>query len=304
MGFNWENLQLDQIFSTQTQYRFLISAVIVITLYLVRKIIFAALERRSGNQQLVYEWRKNSRYFVFFIGFFAILRVWFDGFQSLITFLGLVSAGLAIALKDLVANLGGWFFIVSRRPFNVGDRIEIGKHAGDVVDIRLFQFTILEIKNWVKADQTTGRLIHIPNGQVLNQPQANYTQGFQYIWDELSTTITFESDAKAAVKILNEITNAESIPLTEDAEREFREVQKRYLIMHGKLTPRVYMKAVDHGVNLTARYLVPARKRRDTQHLIWEAFIEAVSLHPKIDFAYPTTRFYRPSVAAPKNEGE
>lgn len=304
MKFSWDQFTLESVLSAQVQYKILISAIILIVLYVVRKIIFAALERRRINKEIVYEWRKNSRYLVFFIGFFAILRVWFDGFQSLITFLGLVSAGLAIALKDLVANLGGWFFIVSRRPFNVGDRIEIGEYAGDVVDIRLFQFTLLEIKNWVGSDQTTGRLIHVPNGKVLTNPQANYTQGFQYIWDEVSATITFESDFKAAQKILKEIIDAESIPLTENAEKEFAEVQKRYLIIHGKLTPKVYLEVVKNGVKLSGRYLVPARKRRDTANNVWEAFTEAVYLHPDIAFAYPTTRFYRGEEAGPQEEQE
>jgi small-conductance mechanosensitive channel len=58
---------------------------------------------------------------------------------------GLFSAGIAIALKDLIVNIAGWTFIVWRRPLGVGDLIEIGEHAGDIIDIRIFQFTILEI---------------------------------------------------------------------------------------------------------------------------------------------------------------
>jgi hypothetical protein len=75
------------------------------------------------------------------------------------TFLGLVAAGIAVALKDPLTNLAGWLFILWRRPFTAGDRVQIGEHKGDVIDLRLFRFTLLEIGNWVHADQSTGRLL-------------------------------------------------------------------------------------------------------------------------------------------------
>src|SRR2546425_13182228 len=68
------------------------------------------------------------------IGLLVIGRIWFAGFQSIATFLGLVSAGVAIALKDILVNLAGWVFLMWRRPFALGDRIQIGQHAGDVID--------------------------------------------------------------------------------------------------------------------------------------------------------------------------
>src|SRR5436309_2546056 len=124
---------------------------------------------------------------------------------AIATFLGLFTAGLAIALKDIVANLAGWAYIVWRRPFDVGDRVQIGPHAGDVIDLHLFQFTLNEIGNWVKADQSTGRIIHIPNGKVLSEPLANYDKGFRYIWNEIPVVISFESDWKQAKRLLEAI---------------------------------------------------------------------------------------------------
>ena len=78
-------------------------------------------------------------------------------------------------------NLVGWQYIVWKKPFDVGDRIEIGQNSGDVIDITPFNFTVMEIGNWVNADESTGRIIHVPNGQVFTQPLANYGKGFQFI---------------------------------------------------------------------------------------------------------------------------
>lgn len=66
-----------------------------------------------------------------------------------------------------------------KRPFDVGDRIQIAGFAGDVVDIRIFEFTLLEIGNWVDADQSTGRVVHIPNQKLLTEPIANYTAEYR-----------------------------------------------------------------------------------------------------------------------------
>ncbi|MGY8778909.1 MAG: mechanosensitive ion channel domain-containing protein, partial [Longimicrobiales bacterium] len=92
---------------------------------------------------------KASANVAFAIAALFLTQVWFTALRSVGTFLGLLSAGLAISLKDLVADLAGWAFIAWRRPFELGDRIQIGDHAGDVVDRSLFQFTIMEIGNWV-----------------------------------------------------------------------------------------------------------------------------------------------------------
>ena len=38
-------------------------------------------------------------------------------------------------------------------PFKIGDRIQIQDHQGDVIDIGVFKFTLLEIGNWVDANR-------------------------------------------------------------------------------------------------------------------------------------------------------
>src|SRR5207244_2876538 len=88
--------------------------------------------------------------------------------------------------------------VVYRR---VQDRVQIGPHAGDVIDLGLFQFTLNEIGAWVQADQSSGRIIHVPNGKVFTDPVANYNKGFRYIWNEVPVVVTFESDWKKAKQI-------------------------------------------------------------------------------------------------------
>jgi small-conductance mechanosensitive channel len=224
---------------------------------------------------------------------FAILaRIWSQGATGLATYLGLVSAGIAIALQDPLTNLAGWVYILARRPFRIGSRIQIGPHAGDVIDIRIFRFVMLEIGNWVHADQSTGRLLHVPNGWVFKQAVANYDEAFGYIWNELEVTVTFESNWRPAKEALLRVLNEHAARRAPDVQKRLEAAAESFHLRFTKLTPVVWTAVVDHGVRLTLRYLCEPRERRSSSSELWESILDVIDAMPDVDLAYPTTRFY------------
>ncbi len=266
------------------------SLAVVILLMILRGLALWIISRRTEDVRFRYHARKVSSYVAVLLGLLLLGRIWFTFFQNIGTFLGLVSAGLAMALKDIVASLAGWLYLLWQRPFEVGDRIQIGEHAGDVIDIRLFRFTLIEIGNWVDADQSTGRVILIPNSRILIDVIANYSKGFQYIWNEIPVLITFESDWKEAKRILQQIVDTHSADLSEAAMRSVRKAAQRAMIIYSTLTPKVWTSVADSGVLLTIRYLCDPRKRRGTAETIWENILRDFQHCDDIDFAYPTVR--------------
>lgn len=283
----------------ELQSQLLYTVIILIVLWLFRKLIVKYIVDRLENQKERYQWTKTTKTITLIVALILLSRVWFGFFDQVGTFLGLLSAGIAIALKDLLVNLTGWVFILIRKPFKIGDRIQIDGVIGDVIDLRLFQFSVVEVGNWVDADQSTGRIIHIPNGMVYIKWQANYTAGFEYIWNEIPVLITFESNWKTAKNILNEAVKIHSINLTPEAEKQIKEASKKYMIIFNKLDPIVYTSVRDSGILLTIRYICHARRRRATEEKIWEEILVQFAKYDNIDFAYPTTRFYNN-----KNEGK
>lgn len=269
------------------------SVAVIFVLWLIRLIIIRIVNRNIGDTAVQYKWRKNLTYFIVFLGVFIVGRIWFEGLQSVATFLGLLSAGLAIALRDPVTDFAGWIFIIWRRPFDVGDRIQIGDTKGDVVDTRVFKFTVLEIGNWVHADQSTGRVIHIPNHKVFTESVANYTSDFEFIWNEIEVLVTFESNWKKAKQILQEIADKHLQDSVTDAERQVKRASKSYLIHYRYLTPIVYTDVKDSGVNLTVRHLSNPRRRRSLGQSIWEDVLDAFNKEDDIELAYPTMRIYK-----------
>jgi len=276
--------------SPVVQAHVLATILTIVGLWLLRRIVLALAYRQVTDPWSRYRWRKTVTYLTIGAGVLIVGRLWFEGVQSLATFLGLATAGLAIALKDPVQNLAAWAFIVSRRPFEVGDRIQVGPHAGDVIDLRLFHFTINEIGAWVQADQASGRIIHIPNGRIFAEPVVNYDKGFRYIWNEVPVLVSMESNWKKAKEILTAIAMRHAEHLTAQAERDLLAASQQYLINYKKLTPIVYTKVVDSGVQLTIRYLIEPRKRRGTEHAIWEDILTEFALCDDIDLAYITRR--------------
>ena len=269
------------------------TVLIILVLILIRIALARIVDRQVEKTASRYRWRKNINYTLVFIGLLLIGRTWIEALGSLATFLGLLSAGLAIALRGPVTDIAGWIFLVWRKPFELGDRIEVGNHKGDVIDIRFFKFTILEIGNWVHADQSTGRIIHIPNHLVLNESIANYTSDFEFIWNEIKVVFTFESDWKKAKHLLEEITESHLMDYVSDAEHQIKRASKSYLIHYRNLTPIVYTDVVDDGIRLTIRHLSNPRRRRGINQMIWEDILNAIAEEETIDFAYKTLRIYQ-----------
>lgn len=126
---------------------------------------------------------------------------------------------------------------------------------------------------------------------------ANYTQGFNFIWNEIPVLITFESNWQAAKKILEEIATNHSAIKSEYAEQQVRRAANKYFIHFTHLTPIVWTDVKASGVLLTMRYLCEPRRRRSTASAIWEGVLTEFARHPDIHLAYPTQRFY----TAPNN---
>ncbi|NOX18733.1 MAG: mechanosensitive ion channel family protein [Chlorobi bacterium] len=266
---------------------------VILILIVINKLIFAVVKRNTNNTTILYRWKRYVRYTVTTVGIILILQVWVLQITSLGTYFGLLSAGLAIALKEPIVNFFGWIFIHWRKPFVLGDRIQVGKNKGDVIDIRLFTFKIMEIGNWVTAEQTTGRTIMVPNSKIFTDFISNYSSGFNFIWSEIPVVVTFESNWKIAKEILIKIVNEHTKEYFKEAEREVRKAATNLLLPRETETaPRVFTSVIDSGIQLTARFIIPPRARRKKEEEIWEHILDDFSVRQDVDFAYPTVRYY------------
>ena len=259
---------------------------------LLRLTLSRSLNRLLKEGERRFRILKSSQMVLNALLLLSLYQLWFNRSWSVASFVGVLSAGLAIVFREPLLNLAGWALIVARRPFALGDRIQVGDlYAGDVIDISLHDFTLLEIGNWVEADQSTGRLMHVPNGLLFTQPVSNYNEGFPYLWNELSLTLTYESDWQKAKEVLASIAEANCEIDSEAQEKARTKLSKGgYFISFRHLTPTVYLCKDENGIVLTLRYLVEPRRRRAADTKLWEAIFTEFAAYPDIVFAYTTRR--------------
>ena len=157
-----ENFNISNIInslSITTVSKIFLSFSLIILLIILKKLIHQIIRKRIKSNKTIYKWKRTTNSILLLIGFVCLLLLWFSSFGSFTASLGLITAALAFALRDIVTDLAGYIFVVIRRPFQVSDRIQIGDTKGDVLHIEWFQITLLEVGNWVDNDQSTGRLV-------------------------------------------------------------------------------------------------------------------------------------------------
>lgn len=299
---------------SETEAKAIVSVAVVVLLVVIRIVLARLITRGVDDTHVIYRARKALSYTLALLGVLVLSWLWVGALQNLGTFLGLAIGGMAIALADVLRNIAGWFYILLRRPYRVDDRIEIDGVLGDVIDVRMFRTTLLELGNWVDADQSTGRLAHVPNGKVFNSHVYNSTQGFGYIWHEIPLNVTFESDWRRAEQLMQAALEEAGAHTVEDATQRIRQASRYYKIRFTHLTPTVYISVRERGVLLTGRILVDARRRRAVDQQVWRNLLDAIRDDPSVEIAYPTTRTYlrdpvqvateQPDAGEPSRPGE
>jgi small-conductance mechanosensitive channel len=277
---------------SQLAWHLVLSALVVVGYMVSRRVARRIIVRTVDDPSSRFQVAKGTTYVLGVVALILLIDIWVQGITGLATYVGLLSAGIAIALQDPLTNFVGWIFILARRPFRVGDRIQLAQFHGDVVDIRMFRFILLEIGNWVHADQSTGRVLHVPNGLIFKNPVANYDEAFGYIWNEIEVVITFESNWRLAKEILTRTVSEHAEKLTPDAERRIDQAADTFHIKFSKLTPIVWTSVIDSGIKLTMRYLCKPRERRSSSSEMWESVLEELGKLPNVALAYPTQRVF------------
>jgi small-conductance mechanosensitive channel len=199
----------------------------------------------------------------------AIIAFWSKIFEHKGQFWGLIGAGLAISLREPLLSIAGRIAIFAGHMYSGGDRIEINKLSGDVIDIGFFYTRMMEIGNWISGDQYSGRTIQFANAQVFGTPVFNYTRTFGYIWDEIRIPITYASNVKAVSDILKSVGREYTQQFLQGAQRQLDRMQRYFMVQHFELEPDVYIKVTDNYIELTLRYVVDPKQRRKASSFIF-----------------------------------
>ncbi|TGK05818.1 mechanosensitive ion channel protein [Leptospira selangorensis] len=244
---------------------FVLVVYFILTLIIVYKTFVLSFDRISppADNSVRYNRRRVTRILFVVVGAVSLLPVIFSGLSYLPTVMGLAGAGIVISLKDITLNYVGWLLIHGSNGFEVGDRIEIEGIKGDVVNIGINRFTLMELSPDPKSEQSTNRLVHLPNHTIILHKVYVVKEKMGFVWDEFRIKIPYSENWEATEKLLNGILKNGSIIDQHKIDYSVRELSKNYLVRLGTTTPIVYMTIEEGGVLFSLRYLTHIKEKRN-----------------------------------------
>lgn len=266
--------------------KFLLTVFLLILFYLINNLMVKNIHKINGDSKRILTVKKVADNVLRIIFIILIVPVWIYETKDIMTFLGLFSAGLAFALKDLVSSFLGWIIINSHKPFVLGDRIKIGDSIGDVIEINWFYTTIIEVIQTNNAyGQSTGRLIHIPNIKLLSIEVINGTGGFPYSWNEIEIKLSLNSNWEKAKEIILDKAKDSLGNMEEEVREALDMAAKTQPIYYQNLSHTVYTSLFEGKVVLTLRFICGSRSFRDLEHIIIEGILAELKKHEDIELA-------------------
>ena len=268
--------------------RLVLSLAVVVATLIVYRTIRNAIKRRVEDATRLQSIRVAVRNVLAVVGFVIVVIIWLPTGNNLLTALGILGAGLAIASQEMIGSLVAGLNIWVGSVYRVGDRVRVGNVVGDVMDISLMRTTVMEIGEWVKADQYTGRVVTVANRMVWTNSVYNYTKHWGYLWDEITLYITYESDWQRAAEIMLKHGETYTAELQADAEARLIKMIDRYPLKQTKVEPTLYLAMSDKGIEVTLRFLVDAQERRTVKGRLHRDLLQHFQTEDKIAVASTT----------------
>ena len=255
---------------------FILTTLIFIVFGILKAIVRALYSRADVSNKKKYFRNRMLKIALNIISIILVVLLWGHRISGMVTIISFLSAGIAIAVKEIIFDFFAGIYINMKKIFELEDRVEINGIKGDVVNIRSLGFEVLEVGDRVHAEQSTGRIIHIPNSFVFLYPLKNYTKAFKYIWDEITVKVPLDADIEKTKEVLYDIVNSneilESIP--KKMEDAVADVTVEYRIYYNYLDPIIYTEIVDSHVELYIRYIVHPKKSRIVEDEIYLKILE------------------------------
>ena len=237
---------------------------------LIKMIVTYFIKKRmTGRGEYVVN--QSIKVIINIIEILCLLLIFSEYIKSLMTLISVVSAAMTIALREIILNFFCGIYIKAKKPFKVEDRIQINDIKGDVMNISMLAFEVLEVSTKEENGQSTGVVVTFPNSIIFTAPIRNINKGFKYIWDELTVKVNLDSDLvkdkQEIYKIVNNLDDIKSIP--RKMKNQINEVNTTNRVYFNQFNPMIYTKIVDNHVELTVRYLIHPKKARFVESVIW-----------------------------------
>ncbi|HKW75912.1 MAG TPA: mechanosensitive ion channel family protein [Terriglobales bacterium] len=204
--------------------------------------------------------------------------------SSITTFAGLLTAGIAVALQNVILSVAGYFFLIGKYGVRVGDRVQVAGVTGDVVDIGMVRLHLMEVTGGSSA-RPTGRVVVFSNAVVFQANAGMFKQipGTNFLWHEITLTLGAESNYREV-----EQRTLEAVNRVFDQYRERMEMQRRSMerslnsVAIASFKPESHLQLTPTGLEVVIRYPVELGHAAEIDDRITRELLIAIERHPKL----------------------
>lgn len=203
---------------------------------------------------------------------------------AVFTFAGLITAGIAVAMQNVITSIVGYFFLIGKYGLRVGDRVSVAGVTGEVVDIGLVRIHLMELGGPGES-QPSGRVVAFSNSIVFQPTAGIFKQipGTNFVWHELKLTLASETDYHAAKDRIIKAVDSALGHYRENIDTQRRMVERNLsTVSAGELQPKVRLHYTASGIEATVRYPVEIEKATDIDDHLMRDLIAAIEQEPRL----------------------
>jgi small-conductance mechanosensitive channel len=208
------------------------------------------------------------------VGGLLILLVIFGLPQQISTIVGLVTAGLTIAMQDFILAFFGWFVLMGKNGIRVGDWVEINGVDGEVTEIGLMSTSLLETGDLAERGHPTGRRITFINSFAIRGKYFNFSTAGQWMWDEISLSIPASGDTQKMVERIHKAVEDETADSARVAEQEWKRGARDDGLSRFSAEPVVNLRPSASGIDIRVRYVTRASERFAVRNRLYQHVID------------------------------
>jgi small-conductance mechanosensitive channel len=286
---NWKD-------SVRTQYRADLRSLAVRLgfLVLVLAIVLGAAElwRRAVYRYVTdprrrYQYLLLRRFAIWFVSAVIIAFAFASSLGSIVTFAGLITAGVAVAMQGVIVAIVGYFFLIGKFGIRVGDRVQIGGVTGEVIDVGLVRFHLMELGAG-GTDGPTGRVVAFSNSIVFQVAAGLFKQihGINFVWHEIALSLSAQADYVDVRKRLQAAVERALADYREEIERQTQEIARTVISTPvGSLQPKVQLRFMPTGIEAIIRYPVDLKNAAEIDERVGHEVLQALGQDPKVQLA-------------------
>ena len=206
---------------------------------------------------------------------------------SIVTFAGLITAGVAVALQSVILSIVGYFFLIGKYGIRVGDRIQIGSVAGEVIDVGLVRMHLMELDGG-GAGGPTGRVVAFSNSIVFQAAAGLFKQipGIHFAWHEITLTLSPDADHASIKKQLLKAVEIVLSDYQEEIERQNREIERTGISTPPiTLQPTIQLRFSRSGIEAVVRYPVDLHRAAEIDERVSHELLKTIGQDPKLELA-------------------